>query len=132
MYDRLKETDYDIIEVLQKFPQGLSFADLVNEIGKEPVEISERIKKLIKKNFITKQKSINIAFFLISEENKHIKPRRVRCPICFSSRRIHRHDQNQTYCPNRNCKTPRGTQRNFWVLNIDHMIKGKIKHINLA
>jgi len=130
MDERYKEIDLEIMEHIQCSPcKGLYFVDLAN-LGYDSVKVHKSLKKLISRNFLKESHDFNGANFSITENSREMNVVKVSCPICNTIRRTHRDNQHTIHCLNKECRTPRGTHRNFWLINIDHFRKGDIKRIN--
>ena len=135
---RLKQIECNAVEILQKTrEESLSFNDILAKIdidGTEIIggELYKCLRKLAKNNFISIKKTLGGAYFFISEDNKKLNIRKVRCPKCRTVKRVHIENQMATHCLNKNCTQPSGRHRIFWLVNIDHWSRGLTRKINIA
>lgn len=128
--NRYKEIEYDIIEAIKNSPdKGLHFMDIMKACP-DALRAHKILRKFISRNHLTELNGPNGAYFCIREANVPMNIRRVMCPACKTVRRTFRDDQIAIHCANKDCKTPSGRHRTFWLVNIDHLKRGEVKRIN--
>lgn len=125
----LNEQDYDLIELLQQRMDGLSFKEIAALDQRSATDVYGTLEKLRKWNHVCLLNK-GYAHYIISPENKPMNIFRVACPACGQIRRLHDENQARTTCIRPACRTPKGKERTFEVLNRDWLKKGIKKPIN--
>ena len=130
--ERLYERDYDVMELLQKSPDGLTFSELQKVAAKDANLLCIILSKLKSHNFIAQKGSATSGAYFIAEHNEPVKIRKVRCPTCKTPKRVHRLRQHMACCINPNCKNKLGFGKPFCLLGQEELKRGEIRHINVA
>jgi len=124
---RLYEKDYDLLLLLQEHNDGLSFAQLVEQLGRPAHEVLVNLEKLRAGNNLARLPG---ARYTITHENIPLIILTVYCPSCGTVRRVNNSKQQRATCLNPDCKFLCGKTRQFEIISRELLKKGIVQPIH--
>jgi DNA-binding Lrp family transcriptional regulator len=107
------QLDRDILNLLNKHKEGLPLHQIARMLDKDPGNLCRKLLKLVKHHTVVKIKD-RVSIYKLELETP-LRYFKVSCPKCHTVS-IAESTQLTKVCPNPECKTKRGEQTRFWIL----------------